>query len=308
MCNGVVLLLLCFVLQDIRLESTDDSIDLGDLYEGVTSLYEINLVSEKDVDWSKLSTVASCACVQVRKDPKASIAKSTVVVIAASPTSPKPVDQEIKWKIDDIAYGKIKIKATVKPAVEMDYDAVRSSDIARGFGKFTLKAGEGVTLQSFPGDVQKGVQIAPTLLDGGSSMQFKLVSKSEPDDTEIYVAVPFTVMRFGKEVKGRAVRTIKILNPGPPRISPSILTLASGSRKGRFIWKDTRINRKDTAKFLIVSADGVEQELAFESNNPKETISVVSFVVPDTWFGTLTIRAVDSASTVLAESKLVCEE
>lgn len=307
MFSCIVLFLFAFI-QDVHLNSTDKTINLGDLHEGVISLYEINLVSEEDVDWSKLSTEASCACVQVRRNPQATVGKSTVVVIAASPTTPKPVDQQVKWKIDDVSYGGIKIKATVIPAVEMDYDAVRSVDVVKGFGKFTMKAGAGVTLQSFQGENQKGVQVKFTLLEDGRSLKVELASKTEPEEMNIDLVIPFTVKQLGKDVQGRVFRTIKILNPGPPRISPSILTLVSGSRKGRFIWKDTRLNRNDAAKFLIISADGVDQELAFESNNPKETISVVSFVVPDTWFGTLKIRAVDSESTVLAESKLVCEE
>jgi hypothetical protein len=308
MLNWMFLFLLAF-LQDalpvVQLDVENEEVKIGEVIEGITTVFVFSLTAKEEIDWSEFTTQTSCSCMKVKvKNDAPAVKKAVEVSLWVRPqTQTTSVGQPVLWRLQSEKRGSILVKGTVIAPAVLDYTGIKSKDVVGGSRVFTITAIDRVKLSDIPTSEHNGVQILSKVLDDGKKLEVRLDAKEEPDEGTIFLDIPFALR--GTDVTGKLVRSIKIVKPKPCVLSPSRINIGS-ALSGRFLWRDNRGIEGQPVKFFLVSEQG-KVEIPMPEYDSKTATKVVPFVVPKTWLGTMRIRAVDEASTVLAELSLIRE-
>jgi hypothetical protein len=308
MLTWMFLFLLAFVqdtLPVVKLDVENEEVQIGEVIEGITTVFVFSLTAKEEIDWSEFTTQTPCSCMKVKvKNDAPAFKKAVDVSLWVRPQSETTiVGQPVQWRLKSEKRGSILVKGTVTAPAVLDYTGIRAKDVVGGSRIFTITAIDRVKLLDIPTSEQNGVQILSKVLDDGKKLEIRLDAKDEPDEGKIFLDIPFALR--DTDVTGKLVRAIKIVKPRPCVLSPSRISIGS-SLSGRFVWRDNRGIDGQPVKFFLVSEQG-KVEIPMPEYASKTATKVVPFVVPETWLGTMRIQAVDEASTVLAELSLIRE-
>jgi hypothetical protein len=309
MLNWMFMFLLAFVQdapQDvaapsISIHTPNQMLSIGEVPEGLKTIFEFKLVSNEPRDWSNLGIESSCSCLRVKFEPLKD-SKETTAIVEVTPRSDQPIKQSLVWMTGNERHGSVLVEGKVKAPVTIDFRAIRAEDVVGKKHTFNLSANEGFSIGELLPQEQMGIKIDPTQISE-TKTELRLDAEEEPNEGILSLLIPFTTKEGSS---GKVMRSIHVIKKKPCVISPS--TMLVTTRAVRFVWKDNRQKEDQTPViFRLISSSGEKVDFSSYEDYSKRT-AVIPFTLPDTWFGSMQVQAVDTSSAVLAEAKLVFKE